>query len=114
MWAENTYSAVRSNVSKENDQIVNVTKPLMVYQKALLILICVCSLIILIQNRKNLSVDVIFLITIFIGGFAFHILWEAKSRYIIPYIIALIPVASICINKINLKEKLKNIKQIKK
>lgn len=113
MWAENTYSAVRSNVSKENDQIVNITKPLMLYQKTLLILMCTCSLIILIQNRKNLSVDVIFLITIFIGGFAFHILWEAKSRYIIPYIIALIPVASICINKIELKEKFKNIKQIK-
>lgn len=103
MWAENTYSAVRSNVSKENDQIVNITKPLMLYQKTLLILMCTCSLIILIQNRKNLSVDVIFLITIFIGGFAFHILWEAKSRYIIPYIIALIPVASIYINKIKLK-----------
>lgn len=106
MWAENTYSAVRSNISKEDDQIVNTTKPLMVYQKTLLILMCVCSLIVLIQNRKNLSVDVIFLITIFIGGFAFHILWEAKSRYIIPYIIVLIPVASICINKM----KLKNIK----
>lgn len=100
MWAENTYSAVRSNITEENDQIVNTTKPLMVYQKTLLILMCVCSLIVLIQNRKNLSVDVIFLITIFIGGFAFHILWEAKSRYIIPYIIALIPVASVYINKI--------------
>lgn len=106
MWAENTYSAVRSNISKEDDQIVNATKTLMLYQKTLLILMCVCSLIVLIQNRKNLSVDLIFLITIFIGGFAFHILWEAKSRYIIPYIIALIPVASICINKM----KLKNIK----
>lgn len=100
MWAENTYSAIRSNASEENDQIVNANKPLMLYQKTLLILMCVCSLIVLIQNGKNLSVDVIFLITIFIGGFAFHILWEAKSRYIIPYIIALIPVASIYINKI--------------
>lgn len=109
MWAENTYSAIRSNASEENDQIVNANKPLMLYQKTLLILMCVCSLIVLIQNRKNLSVDVIFLITIFIGGFAFHILWEAKSRYIIPYIIALIPVASICINKMNIKEKLRNL-----
>lgn len=25
----------------------------------------------------------------------FHCLWEAKSRYIIPYIIAVIPLASI-------------------
>ena len=39
------------------------------------------------------------LITIFIGGFAFHILWEAKSRYIIPYILVLIPISTIVINK---------------
>ena len=105
MWTENTYSAVRSNITEENDQIVKITEPLIIFQKASLILMCVCSLIVLIQNRKNLSTDVILLITIFIGGFAFHILWEAKSRYIIPYIITLIPVASICINKINMKRK---------
>ena len=66
-------------------------------------------MIVLIQNRKNLSLDIIFLITIFIGGFAFHILWEAKSRYIIPYIVVLIPVASISIKKfdIRLKKKFK-------
>lgn len=105
MWAENTYSAIRSNATEENDKIVNASKQLMIYQKTLLILMCICSLIILIQNRKNLSVDVIFLITIFIGGFAFHILWEAKSRYIIPYIIVLIPVASVYINKIKCLQK---------
>ena len=53
--------------------------------------------------------EIIFLITIFIGGFAFHILWEAKSRYIIPYIVVLIPVAAISINKFNIKDKLKKI-----
>ena len=71
-----------------------------------------CSLIVLVQNRKNLSLELLFLITIFIGGFAFHILWEAKSRYIIPYIVVLIPVASICIksnlNKIFSKKKIDN------
>lgn len=45
-----------------------------------------------------MSLELLFLVTIFIGGFAFHILWEAKSRYILPYIIALIPVASISVN----------------
>lgn len=97
MWAENTYSAIRN--SEINGNLDNLVKPLEFYQKALLILTCVCSLIVLIQNRKNLSLDLIFLITIFIGGFAFHILWEAKSRYIIPYIIILIPVSAIVINK---------------
>ena len=68
----------------------------------------------MIQNRKNLSLDVLFLITIFIGGFAFHVLWEAKSRYIIPYILVLIPVASIYINSLGIKEKIMKIYNKKK
>lgn len=100
MWTENTYSAVRSNIVTENDNIEKATESITLYQKALLIVTCVCSMIFLLQNRKNISIDIIFLITIFVGGFAFHILWEAKSRYIIPYIVVLIPVASMTIRKI--------------
>lgn len=105
MWTENTYSAVRSNMAGENDKIENATGPITFYQKALLLLICVCSLIFLIQKRKELSIDVIFLITVFVGGFAFHILWEAKSRYIIPYIVVLIPIASMKIKDIKINNR---------
>ena len=98
MWTENTYSAIINNKLEKNNLLENAIKPLTFYQKALLILTCLCSLIVLIQNRKNISMEMIFLITIFVGGFVFHILWEAKSRYIIPYIIVLIPIASININ----------------
>ena len=109
MWTENTYSAITNNLRHADDSIQNMNTPLTFYQKVLLILTCLLSLIVLIQNRKNLSLDVIFLITIFIGGFAFHILWEAKSRYIIPYIVALIPVASISIKNIGIKEKINKL-----
>lgn len=110
MWTENTYSAVRNNTKQEsNDPLENIIGPLTFYQKVLLIITCVCTLIVLIQNRKNLSMDLIFLLTIFVGGFAFHILWEAKSRYIIPYIIVLIPIASIWINKFKIIDKMKNL-----
>ena len=107
MWTENTYAAIRNNTSKENDPLENLIAPLTFYQKVLLILSCVCAIIVLIQNRKNLTPELIYLLLIFMGGFAFHILWEAKSRYIIPYIVVLIPIASIKINKItrNKKEK---------
>lgn len=103
MWAENTYSAVCSNISKPNDPIQNFSQPLEFYQKTVLLIITVCSVIVMIQNRKKLSLEVLFLITIFIGGFVFHILWEAKSRYIIPYIIVLMPVASIVIQRFKRK-----------
>lgn len=95
MWSENTYSAATANKLQENQSLKYTIEPITIYQKALLIVTCLCSLIVLIKKRKNLSLELIFLITIFIGGFAFHILWEAKSRYIIPYIVALIPVATL-------------------
>ena len=98
MWTENTYSAIQNNIRSDSDYIKNLVKPIEFYQKALLVLICSSSLIVLIQNRKKLSLEIILLLTAFVGGFAFHILWEAKSRYIIPYIIILIPIASIHIN----------------
>lgn len=108
MWAENTYAAVRSNIRNDNDPIEKMNQPVMFYQKVLLILSCFCSILVLIQNRNNLSWELIFLLTIFIGGFAFHILWEAKSRYIIPYVVILVPIASIAIKPLKIKEKLKN------
>ena len=48
MWAENTYTAVCSNLSKENDPIENLSRPLEFYQKAILLMITTCSLIVLI------------------------------------------------------------------
>lgn len=111
MWTENTYSAVMNNKQGDNDKILNLIESLTFYQKMLLILMTLCSLVVMIQNRKNISLEILFLITIFIGGFAFHILWEAKSRYIIPYIVALIPVASIVIDTEKIKEVLANIKK---
>lgn len=104
MWTENTYSAIYNNSKNEKDILNNFNVLLSFYQKTSLVITCICTLIVLLQNKKNLSLDVIFLITIFIGGFAFHILWEAKSRYIIPYVIILIPIASININKIHIKK----------
>ena len=98
MWTENTHAATWYN-SLKNNEFEKYRKPIEFYQKVLLIIICVCSLIFLIQNRKDLSLEVIFLITIFIGGFVFHLIWEAKSRYIIPYIVVLFPIASINLKK---------------
>lgn len=117
MWTENTYGAViynlsdtfisREHINRElDDKILLKESMVRTYQKALIFIIFGISIIVVLQNRKNISNEVLLLITIFIGGFAFHTLWEAKSRYIIPYIVVLIPVASIEINKLNLKEKI--------
>lgn len=117
-WAESTYSALFNNGITEESNLNWTKAPLTFYQKALIILTFTCAIIVLVQNRKNLSLELIFLVTIFLGGFCFHILWEAKSRYIIPYIVVLIPVASVMISgegirKIfgGIKEKIKKKKE---
>ena len=51
----------------------------------------------MIKYRKNLSNDILLLVICFIGGFLFHTIWEAKSRYIIPYIIVLMPITAIAL-----------------
>lgn len=106
-WAESTYSALFNNGITEESNLKWIKAPLTFYQKALIILTFGCAIIVLIQKRKNLSLEIIFLVIIFLGGFCFHILWEAKSRYIIPYIVVIIPITSIIISDERLTSKLK-------
>ena len=115
MWAENSYGAFWYNLSFNfgnvvegkateeerasyvavDELLLNQSEKLHMYQKALIILIFAGTIYTIIKNRKHLSNECILLMTIFIGGFLFEILWEAKSRYILPYIVILIPIASI-------------------
>ena len=62
------------------------------------------SLLVIINRRKNITNEAILLIVIFIGGFLFHTIWEAKSRYIILYVVILIPLCSIEIEKHKIKK----------
>lgn len=115
MWSENTYASLLYNHSyafgnlsrKDNDDslrrniddtIYNIELPIAIFQKSLILIIFGSTIIVLIKYRKNISIDVLLLVIVFIGGFLFHVLWEAKSRYIISYIIVLIPITSVVIN----------------
>lgn len=125
MWAQNSYGGIYYNLSPTfcykgyvdkydlDNKLLSIENAISIYQKALILIIFGGSIVVMIQNRRKLSNELVFLITIFIGGFLFHILWEAKSRYIIPYIVVLIPVASVKINFT--KEKINKIlEKIKK
>lgn len=118
MWTENTYGAVIYNISDTfisadnineelDEKVLDAGSGIQIYQKALVLIIFGGSILIIIQNRKNISNEVLLLLMIFIGGFLFHTMWEAKSRYIIPYIVVLIPIVGIKINRINIKEKIR-------
>lgn len=120
MWTENTYAEIWYNQSfnigkkanwdlKKDEIIRSKEEKLSIYQKALVLIIFGVSLAVVLENKGNLSNELLLLLTIFIGGFLFHTIWEAKSRYIISYIVALIPITAIClkdnsIKKINRKD----------
>lgn len=46
-------------------------------------------------HRKKYTLEQLFLALIVLGGFFFHILWEAKSRYVLFYAILMVPYAAV-------------------
>lgn len=51
-------------------------------------------LFLLLLIRKRIPVEHLGLLIVVIGGFIFYIFWEAKSRYVFPYFIMMIPMAA--------------------
>ena len=83
------------------------------------------SLLSVLVSIKNNTLDYkkITLLLIFVGGFLFHIIWETKCIYVIPYYIMLLPSSADGIDKlgntiinifIKIKDKIKNNLLIKK
>lgn len=108
MWTENTYAGIwynqsfnigkKSQWNKDKDEYIKSKEQMIsIYQKSLILIIFGISIAVIVKNKDNLSNELLLLLTIFIGGFLFHTIWEAKSRYIISYIVALIPITAICI-----------------
>ena len=61
------------------------------------------SLIYSIKN-KEINNENIILVLCFLGGFLFHILWETKCIYVIPFYLMLLPSAADGINRIKIKK----------
>lgn len=77
-----------------------VNSMLEIFQRAIVLLLLLGTLLAIWKNRKDINLNLILLLTIFLGGFFFHIIWEAKSRYILPYVFILIPVSIIGIEEV--------------
>ena len=71
-------------------------KVIITYLDILEITIFVMSIISIISGIKNNTYDNknFVLIITFLGGFLFHVLWETKSIYVIPFYIMLLPSAA--------------------
>ena len=46
---------------------------------------CVVFSINIFKDRENIKMEELIFVVFVIGGFFFSILWEAKTRYILPY-----------------------------
>lgn len=81
------------------------------YQQILLLLSCITFA--LIYKKKDVSFY--FIPLIILGGFLYHLLFEAKSQYVITYFMLLIPMSSYSLNvivKINFGSKFKRLLKI--
>lgn len=74
------------------------------------------SMIVLWQRREVTWWEIVLLTTYF-GGFAFHLFWEAKPQYTLPYFLLLIPYAAhgmVCIERgrtpVNLDEYIREVR----
>lgn len=57
------------------------------YQSLIFTAVLMCLLV----RRGKWEPEQLFLALVILGGFAFHTLWEAKSQYIFPYFVILLP-----------------------
>ena len=87
------YNGVAALVYREGSPVRAVLDAYMnVYQQALYALALIGGLRLM---RRGTGTDMLALPVTVLGGFLFHLLFEAKSQYIYPYAVLLMPVAAV-------------------
>ena len=46
------------------------------------------------RRKKREPLENEILLIVILGGILFHMLWEAKSRYVLPYFVMMLPMAA--------------------
>lgn len=101
-WCEPTYQSIWESNCAENhyDEVSDFTEniytgwlheALVIFMDIYQSLIWIFAALWVILNRKSMNTKKLLLITIILGGFAFHSFWEAKSQYVLQYFVMLIP-----------------------
>ena len=107
-WNEPTYEALWVNQFHSGDfsKIVQsiydgklyvvMHEYMNLYQSLIFMSVLIC----LISRRKSWQLEQLFLLIVILGGFLFHTIWEAKSQYIFPYFVILLPFAAVGISEL--------------
>lgn len=98
-WGALEKSLFYGKINKALSFIMNISQTL----------IYLGALVFVLTHFKKIEFSQLALIIIFIGGFLFHIIWEAKSQYVITYFILLFPYASKGL--VNLSSMMKSVLQ---
>lgn len=101
-WNEPTYEAIWVNRWHDGDFLTVVQSiydgtlgdVLAEYMDLYQLLVFAGFLACLLIRRRQLRPEQLLLPLILLGGFAFHTLWEAKSQYIYPYFVCMLPCAA--------------------
>ncbi len=92
----------------------NINKILIFYFDIYEILVFFMAGFYVLKNIKNIKVEELTLMLVFLGGFSFHLLWETKCIYVLPYYIMLIPIACKGLDefykKIKIEEQIEKLK----
>jgi len=125
MWAETTYQSVMYNTYPPLNLLEywdewmeegtlygdfaagTIHDWLEYYGKAINILMYSGVLLYLLKFRKDININAMYIMIIFLGGFFFHIIWEGKSRYVLPYFIMIIPIGVTGISAVSFRIKKK-------
>lgn len=104
-WLDGTYASLQATYAtgseraqffwevydgKYTDNFIGFCNSL---QSLVYIAVFLCMLRIVIKKERNIFWKYLFAICV-VGGFLFHIIWEANSRYIVTYSLLLIPYAA--------------------
>lgn len=102
-WSEPTYGCFIMTYAAENGRGVfassvyegRINQILKVFMDPYQLLIYGMGLTLLILRRKKQEdVEDEILLIVILGGVLFHMLWEAKSRYVLPYFVMMLPLAA--------------------
>ena len=99
---------------KKDKKMVENKPNLELYTKSIYLIIFGVSLLTILSCRNKISDESLLLLILLIGGFLFYILWEAKSRYIISYVVSIIPLVALPIDFNGLKNDINKNFRIKK
>ncbi len=122
-WNEPTYAAFWVNKGHIGDytQIVESIYDgklyviLEEYMNLFQTLVFVSFLFCLISRRKKWTMEQLFIPLVLLGGFFFHIIWEAKSQYIFPYFVSMLPIAAMGLAKaVETVERIRQRRSLKK